>query len=158
MNDHYEPASDFLKAVISDDVPLSGSAFGDANFRRLIAMTSDADKSNRDWATLLLSQQDSDTTDVRLALLRAAEDEDQNVRAEAILGLAQRDWEIALPFIISALAGDYASMPLFEAAAIVADPSLLDVLGHWIEPSDDPFLDGLAQDAFDACAKGRSIS
>lgn len=158
MNDHYEPASDFLKAVISDDVPLSGSAFGVANFRRLIAMTADADRSNRDWATLLLSQQDSDTVDVRRALLRAAQDEDENVRAEAILGLAQRDRAIALPLITSALAGDYASMPLFEAATIVADPSLLDMLRPWIEPSGDPFLDGLAQDAFDACAKGRSIS
>lgn len=158
MNDRYEPASDFLKAVISDDVPLSDSVFGDANFRRLIAMTADADRSNRDWATLLLSQQDSDTIDVRRALLRAAEDEDENVRAEAILGLAQRDRAIALPLVMSALAGDYASLALFEAAAVVADPSLLDTLRPWTEPSGDLFLDGLAQDAFDACAKGRSVS
>lgn len=91
MSDLYEPASDFLKAVIAEDVPLSGSPLGEANLRLLIAMTRDDDRSNRDWATFLLSQEDADTPEIRSALRSAADDEDDYVRAEALLGLARRD-------------------------------------------------------------------
>jgi HEAT repeats len=62
----------------------------------------DNDRSNRDWACLLLSQQDVDTDEVRNALMAAASDGDQYVRAEAILGLAQRSTELATPFVQAA--------------------------------------------------------
>lgn len=120
MTTRYEPTSDFLKAVIADDIPLSGSPFADANMRRLIALTQDDDLSNRDWATMLLAQDDADTWEVRQALLAAVADPDAAVRAEALAGLALRDPSVALPFVIEALSGDCVPAPVFEAAATIA--------------------------------------
>jgi len=151
MKARYEPASDFLKAVIADEVSLDGSALADANFKKLIAMTRDADRSNRDWAVLLLSQREDDTTAVRDALLSAASDEDDIVRGEAILGLARRDRMLALPLLQSALAGPSANINLFEAAAIVAHPSLIDDLRAFADPSGDSLVDEMVLAALCAC-------
>lgn len=152
MADRYVPPSEFLQAVIDEEAPIGdGSAWGEANLRQLIAMTQDEDRANRDWATMLLAQQDIDTDEVRTALVRAAGDEDENVRAEAILGLAQRDRDLALPFLREVLSGQVASMPIFEAAALVADPSLVDDLRCFAQPSDNSFLDGYALEALAAC-------
>jgi hypothetical protein len=152
--DRYEPASDFLKAVIADEVPLVGSDFAEINLRQLIAMTRDSDISNRDWATMLLSQHEIDTAEVRQALLAAARDSDSVVRAEAILGLALRDRIVALPLAKHELASKIASIPLFEAAEIIAHPSLAPLLRSWIEPSDDEFCDRAALRALAACGQG----
>lgn len=154
MRDRYVPPSGFLRAVIDEDVPLIGSAFATANLQRLIEMTRDKDPANRDWATLLLAQQDLDTPEVREALLRAAEDDNDAVRAEAIFGVAQRDKALALPLLQKELARKYVAMPIFEAAALVADPSLVDDLRAYAQPSGDEFLDQLALDALKACETG----
>jgi HEAT repeat protein len=151
MTERYEPPSDFLKRLIEDDAPLLGGEHAEANLRHLIGMTTDANPANRDWATLLLAQQDIDSTDVREALLRAAEDENEYVRAEAILGLAQRDKAVALPLLQRELSGEFAPLPLFEAASLVADPSLAPQLRAFAEPSGNDFLDGLALEALQAC-------
>ena len=151
MIERYAPPSKFLKALIDDDAPLVGGAHAEANLRRLIGMTSDAHPANRDWATLLLAQQDIDTPDVRGALLRAAGDENEYVRAEAILGLAQRDKTLALPLLQRELSGEFVPLPLFEAASIVAHPSLATDLRAFADPSGDEFLDGLALKALEAC-------
>jgi hypothetical protein len=153
----YEPTSDFLKAVIAEEVPLSGSPFADANMRQLIAMTRDSDLSNRDWATMLLASEEADTPDIREALLSAAGDENGIVRAEALVGLARRDRRLALPLVLKALAGEHASMPVFEAAELIADPILTEALRPWTEPSDDGWLDNLARNALAACEKGLPI-
>ena len=154
MADPYLPPSDFLKALIDDDAPLVGGDHAEANLARLIEMTRDRDPANRDWATLLLAQQDIDTSTVRNALLSAAEDEHEYVRAEAILGLAQRDKGLALPLLQRELRGEHVAMPLFEAAALVADQSLADDLREFANPSDDGFLDELATKALAACEAG----
>jgi HEAT repeat protein len=151
MTERYEPPSDFLKALIDDDAPLIGSEHGEANLRQLVEMTKDEHPVNRDWATLLLAQQDIDTPQVRDALLGAAEDENQNVRAEAILGLAQRDKALALPLLRRELSAETVAVPLFEAAAIIAHPSLVADLRAFADPSGDDFFDGLATDALRAC-------
>ncbi|MBB3910149.1 lyase [Sphingomonas desiccabilis] len=153
MTDRYEPTSDFLKAVIAEEVPLSGSAFANGNMRKLIAMTRDGDLSNRDWATMLLASEDADTPEIREALLSAANDENDVVRAEALLGIAKRDRKLALPLALDALSGEQASMAVFEAAELIADPLLVEVLRPWTEPSDDVWLDQLARDALAACEK-----
>ncbi len=121
-------------------------------------MTRDQDLSNRDWATLLLAQQDIDTPEVREALLIAAHDEHGEVRAEALSGLAQRDKALALPLVIAELSGERACMPLFEAAETIADPSLVPYLTPWTEPSDNAFLDNLALEALAACKNGKPVS
>jgi hypothetical protein len=151
MNERYEPPSEFLKMLIEDDVPLAGSEYAQANLDRLIGMTTDAQPANRDWATLLLAQQNADTPEVRQALLRAADDENEYVRAEAILGLAHRDKALALPFLQRELSAGSVPLTLFEAATIVAHPSLAADLREFAEPSGDDFLDGLAREALEAC-------
>ena len=77
------------------------------------------------------------------------------MRAEALVGIARRDRDLALPLVLKALSGEWAVMPLFEAAALVADPALVDVLKPWTEPSDNEWLDQLACDALAACEKGQ---
>ena len=122
--------------------------------RQLIALTKDADLSNRDWATMLLASEEADTPEIRNALLSAADDENDIVRAEALAGIAQRDRGLALPLVLKALRGEQASMAVFEAAALVADPALVDDLRPWTAPSDDKWLDQLARDALAACEAG----
>jgi hypothetical protein len=151
--DRYEPPNAFLKSLIDDDALLTGEK-GECNRRHLMMLMCDEDAANRDWATLLLAQQDIDTNEVRQALLAAAEDENEYVRAEAILGLAQRNKALALPLIRRELDSERVAVPLFEAAAFVADPSLVDRLRDFTEPSDDGFLDELAAKALDACQGG----
>jgi HEAT repeat protein len=116
-------------------------------------MTRDEDRSNRDWATFLLAQEETDTPAVRDALIRAAKDDDDVVRAEAVLGLAKRDPLLALPLVQEALRSEAVAAPMFEAAALCADLSLIPDLRIWAEPSDEPLMDGLAADALAACEK-----
>ena len=151
MTERYEPPSEFLKALINDDAPLVGGEHAEENLRRLIDLTGDKHPANRDWATLLLAQHDIDTPDVRLTLLGAADDENEYVRGEAILGLAQRDKALALPLLQRELSGKFVSLQLFEAASIVAHPSLVADLRAFTEPSGDDFLDASAAEALQAC-------
>lgn len=154
MVDRYEPPSDFLKAVAAGNVALSGGELADANLRRLVEMTCDEDRANRDWATFLLAQEDVDTTIVRQALLKAAGDSDDFVRAEAVYGLARRDPSVALPFVQEALRTDCVEVPILEAAELCAHPSLIEDLRKFAEPSDSPYMDGLVADALLACESG----
>ena len=149
----YEPQSEFLRAVIAEEVPLSGTDIAEHNFRLLLAFAEDADRSNRDWAVLLVAQQERDDPVVRATLLRAAEDSDQVVRAEAFLGLAQRDMTLALPFIRAALSADSVSFPIFEAAELAADPSLVDDLRAFACSSDNMFIDNAVLAALAACER-----
>jgi hypothetical protein len=153
--ERYEPTSDFLTAVINDDAPLSGSIFGDDNLRRLIAMTRDPDRANRDWATFLLAQSDFDDDAIRRALLCAAADDDEMIRAEAIAGLARRDRGVALPLIKQALAARSVPHPIFEAAAYAADPALVDDLRRFASPSEDPHIDEMIAEVLTACETGK---
>jgi HEAT repeat protein len=156
MCELYEPASEFLRAVCAGEVRLSGGAFALANLRRLIKMTRDEDRSNREWATFLLTQQEIDTPAVRDALIRGAADDDFVVRAEAVLDLAKRDPALALPRVQEALRTGSVAVPMLEAAALCADRSLVRDLRRWAEPSNEPLLDKLASDALAACQKNRS--
>ena len=153
MSERYEPPSDFLKAAIAEDIPLAGGPLAEENLHRLIELTRDPDRANRDWATLLLSQEGGDAPAVRAALLQAASDEDDMVRAEAVLGLASRDPEAALPFVQEALRGKAVTIPMLEAAALCAHPSLIADLRVWAEPSNEPLADKLAADALAACVR-----
>lgn len=153
MEERYLPPSDFLQAIINEDVPFGENASGETNLARLIEMTRDADPANRDWATLLLSQLGMDRPDVRAALVKAAEDEVSAVRAEAILGLAQTDRALALPLLRKELKGEHVNMPLLEAATLVADVSLIEDLEAFSEPSDNKVLDQMVVDAINACRR-----
>lgn len=149
----YEPPSDFLKGIIAEEVTLADGPLAQANLNLLIELTRDADRANRDWATMLLSQEGGDTPAVRAVLLVAARDEDAVIRAEAALGLASRDPGLALPFVQEALRGNTITPPMLEAAALCAHPSLIEDLRVWAEPSDNAFADKLAADALAACLR-----
>ncbi|MEO7563850.1 MAG: HEAT repeat domain-containing protein [Sphingomicrobium sp.] len=149
MTEEYLPSSGFLKALIDDDTPLTGPD-AESNLRRLLALMRDELPANRDWATFLLAQQGLDSTDLRKALFAAAEDENDDVRAEAIVGLAKRDKAVALPLLRRELGREHVSVPLFEAAEIVADLSLVDDLRDFAMPSEDVLLDELAAKALTA--------
>ncbi len=153
MSERYQPTSPFLQAVLAEEAPLSGDVLGEANLHRLITLTHDGDRTNRDWATFLLAQEDIDTPAVRSALVQAASDTDEFVRAEAILGLAMRDPAQALPLVQAALKAASVALPVLEAAALCADPSLIDNLRDWAAPSDQPELDNLAAEALAACER-----
>ena len=151
MVEQYEPKADFLKEVASEAVSFT-SAEAAANLRKLIDFTQDDDAVNRDWAALLLSQQDVDTPEVRTALLKvAADDVCASARAEAIAGLAKRAPALALPLVRRELALGVVTAPVFEAAETLADASLSDDLLPYVTPSGDSYLDGVALDAFVAC-------
>ena len=150
----YEPSSEFLKSLVERREPLGDDPPDRQALARLIGMTRHEDAINRDWATFLLRQQGIDTPEVRRALLAAARDNDPNVRAEAILGLAELDPAIALPFVRKALASDSASPPIFEAATIIAHCSLVEDLRAFSEPSGNEYLDALATKALTACIEG----
>ena len=156
MFEQYEPTSDFLKAIVADEVPLGDGPFASANLRQLIDMTRDPDTSNRDWAAMLLAGLELDTPEVRKALIDAAEDVDNCVRAEAILGLARRDRSLALPLVQRELSGDYALLPVFEAAELLADASLVSLLEHFAGPSDDQYLHRVILSALAACRSEQS--
>jgi hypothetical protein len=76
----YELKSDFLKAVVAGDTPLSGKDVADANLQRLISSMRDEDVSNHDWATFLLAQGKADSIVIREALALAARDQNSAVR------------------------------------------------------------------------------
>jgi HEAT repeat protein len=86
------------------------------------------------WATFLLAQEEIDTPAVSDALMCAAEDDDDIVRAEAVLGLAKRDPLQALPHVQKALASNAVSVPMLEAAALCADPSSFQTCAYGLPP------------------------
>ena len=149
----YLPASNFLISVANEEVVLDESEFGKTNLRLLIQLTRDADRSNRDWATMLLGGHGLKTDEVRDALLGAAEDQDEIVRAEAIEALVGRDREKALALVKRELAGEFVSVPLLYAARELADSSLVPLLEPFAVPSGDDYIDGIAEDALRACQK-----
>ena len=151
MDEPYLPKSDFIVMVANGEVPLTGSDLADQNLQLLISFMSDADVSNRDWATMTLAMQDIDTSIVRNALLAAAEDQDCCVRAEALEGLADRDRDMALPLLHRELMRDECGYGTFKAALSIAHPSLLAGLRKWRGRGGAPWIDDIIGDSIAAC-------
>lgn len=121
------------------------------NLDRLIDAMFSEDACDRDWATMLLAQSCIDNQDIRNVLVQAAHDEDLSVRSEAILGIVQRDRSIGLEHVRKALADKWATLPIFEAAAILGDPSLLPLLENFNHSSEDEITDAAVRDAIVSC-------
>lgn len=156
MDEPYLPEADFIVMVANGDVPLVGSPFAAENLKLLIAYTTDAVVSNRDWATMLLASHAPDTPDVRAALLSATEDVDPCVRGEALQGLAERDKECARPLVRRELERDQCSFATFQAAHVVADPSLLKGLRAWTGRGGAAWIDNQILEAITACEAASS--
>jgi hypothetical protein len=159
MTDDYYPASDFLVSAINEEIPFSGSPMAEENLRLLLGMVHDADSSNRDWAALLIAQLDEDTPEIRAALWHAAQDEHDDTRGEALVGLAQRDPAATLPIVREALAGEWIGCLMLQAAAELGDPSLLPILrqiegGVEIVLPEDTMFEYWLREALRACGGG----
>lgn len=84
----------------------------------LIQLTSDHVAEIRDWAVFSLGVQgDSDSTEVRQALIRCLDDGDENVREEALVGLAKRQDLRIIPKLQMILAEPELKLRVAEAAA-----------------------------------------
>lgn len=151
MEDGYTPKSDFVALAADGEIPLSGSSEADKNLKLLIDFTQDQDKSNRDWATMALGMYGPDNVTVRAVLVRAANDEDSDVRGEAIEALARRDVELALPLVRRDLQSERCGSGVFIAAGLVADPSLVELLKAFDFDSAAPWIDSKIRDAIRAC-------
>lgn len=157
-DERYEPTSDFLRAAMNVELSFGEHVYGQDNLARLIDLTRDAEAVNRDWATMLLAQTEEDSPAIRQAFRDRLNDPHKDTRMEALLGLAARDREGALPFVAAWLAGDLIDSLVLEAAALVADVSLLTLLDEIAASwrGDDPgeaIMHDLAM-ARRACADG----
>ena len=151
MEEPYVPKSDFIWMAANGDLPLTGGDVADRNLRLLIAFTRDPDVSNRDWATMTLAMQEIDTPEVRSALIAASDDVDVIVRAEALEGLALRDKDLALPLVEHELRRDECGYATFQAARLIAHPSLLEGLRDWKGRGGASWIDDEIIDAIAAC-------
>ncbi|MGC4812623.1 HEAT repeat domain-containing protein [Micromonospora sp. DT228] len=129
-----------LPMVLIDDHP------SDDGVAALIVLSADADPEVREWATFSLGWlSTADGDDVRRALWDRTRDTNDEVRAEGARGLARRRDARALPLVRDLLAREGVPTFTFQAAAYLADASLLPLLDGF-----DPTADGVA-DALREC-------
>jgi hypothetical protein len=112
----------------------------------LVELSGDADTATRDWATFALGAlTEEDCPAIRSALAARLIDHDDDVRAEAIAGLAQRRDERAVHPLLQELSrGDVGTL-LIEAAGVMPRPEFvpyLDVL-HAAYPGDQAIDEAL---------------
>lgn len=88
----------------------------------LIILSKDLDRDVRNWATFGIgSQTDLDSGDIRTALLDRVEDEDPEIRGEALIGLAIRKDKRIKDTIIKELSGEFNGIWAVEAAMLTKD-------------------------------------
>lgn len=123
-------------------------------------LSKDVDRDVRDWATFyleLLPEREIDLPEVRAALWERVTDEDQEVRVQAINGLAKYQDRTVLPVLLEELTAELVDedalqwLDTFEAAQALPDPMLLPVLRRLeaIIP-EDPWL-AECRKAIEAC-------
>jgi HEAT repeat protein len=108
----------------------------------LIALTADSCPDVRDWASFGLGVLgDADTPEIRGALAARLSDTNQDAREEALVGLAKRQDQQALPSLMELLKGPAPSSRVMEAAAFMLgteqeepEPS------HYIQMLNERFL------------------
>jgi HEAT repeat protein len=128
---------------------------GAAAIACLIRLTSDMDRKVRSWAVFGLgSQTDADTPELREALFNALDDDDLEVRGEALVGLACRSDPRTRKALLAEWERDVISALSLEAAQELRDPALLpsltEIQAQFGDEGDDDFK-GKLQDALEAC-------
>lgn len=153
----YRPNSPFLQMLVDEEPPLTGSPEADARAAELIAATKDEDPANRDWALMMLAQSELDTPEALEALVAALDDSEHEAALEALIGVAIRAPEMALPRVKQLLDQDVVDSMALEAAAYVASAELLPMLeaiSNEVENDDDVFTTLLGE-AISACSEGK---
>jgi HEAT repeat protein len=121
---HHENVGDFSRLARHESQAvryaiahaLSGHHRADA-IAILIELTTDVDDSIRDWATFAIGTQcDVDGPEIREALGRRLVDADEEVRGEAMVGLARRRAVGVVDYVAEALTGSNPSQLVFDAA------------------------------------------
>lgn len=127
----HHPSDDVRYAVA---VALGGVESDEAT-ETLLRLMTDSDDEVRDWATFSLGQQSEvDTPEVRSALVARLDDTHDDVRYEAICGLARRRDDRATPYLKTILHNDPDDLVAREAAAklvglVGQDAETTDLLG-----------------------------
>lgn len=117
----------------------------------LIRLSSDEVRDVRDWATFYIANnEDVDSPEIREVLWKASDDEDNEIRAEALYGLARRGEKQIVERLIKELTLENSIWyDAIEAAQAVADPRLYPAL---VELRDVDDIDiSMLEDAIDAC-------
>jgi HEAT repeat protein len=96
-----------------------------AAIKALIELSRDKDSDVRDWATFGIGTMiDTDTHEIREALLARVTDPDDDTRGEALVGLARRKDERVLEPLINELTGESVGLLAIEAAEELGNPRL----------------------------------
>jgi HEAT repeat protein len=139
------------------DVAVALSCYSEpAAIDALMHLAVDADPEVRDWATFGLgTQQTVDTPQVREVLWRNLNDDDEDVRGEALVGLAARRDLRVIDHLLAQLGSDCRVYQL-EAAEQLASPALLPALRAIADGLRDSEREGYwfgqLQSAIDACS------
>jgi hypothetical protein len=106
----------------------------------LVALSTDVDTDTRDWATFALGAlTEEDSPAIRDALAARLIDHDDDVRAEAIAGLARRNDERAIPILLQELRLPEVGTLVIEAAGTMPRHEFIPYLEalHAADPSDE---------------------
>ena len=121
----------------------------------LIRLTVDDDRDVRDWATFGLgSLTDVDTPELREALLARMSEDDDEIRGEALIGLARCHHPNALSLVRDELSRPFAGDWPIEAAELLANTSLyptLQAVRESLSPEDKAHFKRSFDAALDAC-------
>ena len=124
----------------------------------LVALTHDVDRDVRNWATFGIAQlTELDTPEIRDALFLRTEDEDAEVRGEALIGLSMRADPRALALVRREISGEFRGSWVVEAAGLLAHPSLqplLESLYDRLDPEDQERFAGAFAEAIESCGEG----
>jgi HEAT repeat protein len=148
---------DHPEADIRRGVAFSLGGFDDEDaINTLILLTNDSDDDVRDWATFGLgSLTEIDTPELRDALFARTNDENNEIRGEALVGLAARNDQRIIDLVRDELNRDFAGSWVLEAAELVGEPSLLPLLlalrDNWCDEDEKAFGGDLDR-ALKACA------
>ncbi len=123
----------------------------------LIILSKDSDEEVRNWATFDLgSQIETNTAEICEALLARINEDNHEIRGEALLGLAQRNYPDIVSLLKIELKRDTLGILTLEASTLVAHQALHPLLLHWknsLSQMQDALFERQLNEAIQACQK-----
>lgn len=120
----------------------------------LITLSGDNDEEVRNWATFGLGTQiDTKSEAINAALLARLTETNQEIRGEALVGLARRSHPITTKELINELNSEEINMLILEAAELCADSRLYPILLEWKNTmeKDTAYFEKQLNRALEAC-------